>query len=159
MFRGTMSMKKLISGTARLLALLASTPSFSNPASQISKLEIKLDRLSQYINANCYEDAPTPKCKRAETSIIRIDEKLERLKETVSVSLRTSASVATQGKKPSMLERQYDILQLRLEKIENFIERLEASSAPQKEAKLKGLHALGDLVWNRMLQLKTQMNG
>ena len=152
-------MKKLISGTVGLLALLGSTTALSNPASQISKQEIKLDRLSQYFNANCDEDALTPKCKRVETSIIRIDEELERLKETVSVSLRTSANVVTQGKEPSMLERQYDILQLRLEKIENFIERLEASSDPQKEAKLKGLHAQRDLVWNRMLQLKTQMNG
>jgi len=40
-----------------------------------------------------------------------------------------------------------------------FIERLEASDDPQKEAKIKGLNAQLDLVRNRLLQLQIQSEG
>ena len=152
-------MKQKLSGALGVVALLIASTAHANPAASISKLENKLDRLSHYFDANCDEDALTPKCKRVEASIIRIGGEIERPKEAVSVNLRTSASVATNGEDPTILERQYSILHVRMEKIMTFIERLEASDDPQKEAKIKGLNAQLDLVRNRLLQLQIQSEG
>lgn len=152
-------MKQKLSGALGVVALLIASTAHANPAASISKLENKLNRLSHYFDGNCDEDALTPKCKRVEASIIRIGGEIERLKEAVSVNLRTSASVATNGEDPTILERQYSILHVRMEKIMTFIERLEASDDPQKEAKIKGLNAQLDLVRNRLLQLQIQSEG
>lgn len=149
-------MKHIFNASVGLVALVLAGTASANPAAEISKLETKLDRLINYFDANCDEDAPTPQCKRVENSILRIDKELKEIKEAVSVSLRTSASVSVDGSTPSMLDRQFEILQVRMEKIENFMERLEVSDDPQKEAKLNALQTQLDLVRSRMLQLQAE---
>ena len=149
-------MKHILNASVGLVALVLAGTAGANPAAEISKLETKLDRLINYFDANCDEDALTPQCKRVEKSILRIDKELNEAKEAVSVSLLTSASVAVDGSTPSMLDRQFEILQVRMQKIENFMERLEGSDDPQKEAKLNALQTQLDLVRTRMLQLQAE---
>ena len=147
-------MKNILKMSLSLTAFALASSAAANPAAQISKLETKLDRLINYFDANCDEDALTPRCKRVEESILRLDEEIQHAKEAVSVSLRTTASVSVDGGTPSMIERQFEILQVRMKKIENFMQRLEASNDPQKDAKLKALQTQLDLVQSRMLQLQ-----
>lgn len=147
-------MKNILKMSLSLTAFALASSAAANPAAQISKLETKLDRLINYFDANCDEDALTPKCKRVEDSILRLDEEIRHAKEAVSVSLRTTASVSVKGGTPSMIDRQFEILQVRMKKIENFMQRLEASNDPQKDAKLKALQTQLDLVQSRMLQLQ-----
>ena len=147
-------MKNILKMSLSLTAFALASSAAANPAAQISKLETKLDRLINYFDANCDEDALTPKCKRVEDSILRLDEEIQHAKEAVSVSLRTTASVSVDGGTPSMIDRQFEILQVRMKKIENFMQRLEASNDPQKDAKLKALQTQLDLVQSRMLQLQ-----
>jgi len=147
-------MKNILKMSLRLTAFALASTAAANPAAQISKLETKLDRLINYFDANCDEEALTPRCKRVEESILRLDEEIQHAKEAVSVSLRTTASVSVDGGTPSMIERQFEILQVRMKKIENFMQRLEASNDPQKDAKLKALQTQLDLVQSRMLQLQ-----
>ncbi|MGB1160614.1 MAG: hypothetical protein ACPG40_05325, partial [Alphaproteobacteria bacterium] len=147
-------MKNILKMSLSLTAFALASSAAANPAAQISKLETKLDRLINYFDANCDEDALTPKCKRVEDSILRLDEEIQHAKEAVSVSLRTTASVSVKGGTPSMIDRQFEILQVRMKKIENFMQRLEASNDPQKDAKLKALQTQLDLVQSRMLQLQ-----
>ena len=149
-------MKNILKMSLSLTAFALASSAAANPAAQISKLETKLDRLINYFDANCDEDALTPKCKRVENSILRLDEEIQHAKEAVSVSLRTTASVSVDGGTPSMIDRQFEILQVRMKKIENFMQRLEASNDPQKDAKLKALQTQLDLVQSRMLQLQAK---
>ena len=53
-----------------------------------------------------------------------------------------------------MTDRQFEILQVRMKKIEAFMVRLEQSDDPQKAVKLKALQTQLDLVQSRMLQLQ-----
>ena len=147
-------MKNILKVSLGLTAFALASPAAANPAAQVSKLETKLDRLINYFDANCDEDALTPKCKRVENSILRLDEEIKRAKEVVSVSLRTTASISVDGKGPSMTDRQFEILQVRMKKIEAFMVRLEKSDDPQKAVKLKALQTQLDLVQSRMLQLQ-----
>ena len=152
-------MKNILKMSLSLSAIALASAAVANPAAKISKLETKLDRLINYFDANCDEDALTPKCKRVENTILRLDEEIQIAKEAVSVSLRTTATVTADGRAPSMIDRQYEILKVRMQKIENFIQRLEASNDPQKDAKLKALKTQLDLVQSRMLQLRASNTG
>ena len=66
-------MKNILKVSLGLTAFALASPAAANPAAQVSKLETKLDRLINYFDANCDEDALTPKCKRVEDSILRLD--------------------------------------------------------------------------------------
>lgn len=147
-------MKRPFFASLALASLFIGANAHANPAVEISKLETKLDRLSGYFEANCDEDALTPQCKRVEKSILRIGKEIEQAKQAVSVSLRTTANVTADGREPSLIDRQFDILQARMRKIEKFMERLEGSDDPQKDAKLKALQTQLDLVRSRLLQLQ-----
>lgn len=158
-------MKPMLFAALSVSVLVLSGTASANPAAKLAQLETKLDRLTTYFDANCDPDALTPQCKRVEKSVSRIGEELTKLGEVISVALRDSIEVSTsnagnsgtKSKEASLLTRQYNILLARLNKIETFIERLEASDDPKKESKIRGLETQLTLVRSRLLSLQSQM--
>jgi hypothetical protein len=149
-------MKHIISVAATALALSLAAIAPANPATELTHLQTKLDRLSHYFNTQCDEGNLTQKCNRVQNSIIRIDREIAKVRSSVSLSLRSSATVSTQNGEPTVLDRQFAILQVRLDKVEGFIARLETSTDANKDAKIQALETQLELLRSRLVVLDGQ---
>ena len=150
-------MKKLLFAVLSVSAFGISNTASANPAAKLAQLETKLDRLVTYFNDNCDEAALTPQCKRVDKTVKRIGAEIETIGETINAVLDQGKASKATSKEGNLLKRQYEILLVRLQKIENKIEKIEASEDPQKDAKLKGLETQLTLVRSRLLSLQMQM--
>ena len=90
--------------------------------------------------------------------MMKLGKQIEKLNEQISIRIDTEEAAFDGERKMSVIERQYDILQVRLGKIEERLVELEASNDPQKVAKMNALNTQARLLRTRILALSDQMD-
>ena len=151
-------MRNMLIASFGLLALGAASLAQANPGSRLTVVQTKYDRLAAYFDAKCDADDLTPKCRRVEAGMMKLGKQIEKLNDQISIRIDAEDEAFDGERKMSVIGRQYDILQIRLGKIEERLVELEASNDPQKVAKMNALNTQARLLRTRILALSDQMD-